>query len=231
MLCRVIQHVLFEDLGLFSGVLADRGYGIEYHQAGVDLPGPVEWLEADLRIVMGGPIGVGDRASYPYIEDEINLVRRAVESGGAVLGICLGAQFLAAAMGAAVYPNTGPEIGFGPLELTPAALDSPLGRLKDVPVLHWHGDTFDVPKGAERLASTPGTPNQAFRRGGGILALQFHPETDFSRFEQWLIGHTAELSRHNLDPARLRKEARAHAPLLAERAPLFFNDWLDGLKN
>ena len=124
------------------------------------------------------------------------------------LGICLGAQLIAAARGERVYPSPGGvEIGFGPLDLTAAGAAAPLGEVAGTPVLHWHGDTFDLPGDAELLASTPACANQAFAIDDHVLALQFHVEADPARIEQWLIGHSHELVSGGHDIAKIRDDA------------------------
>jgi GMP synthase (glutamine-hydrolysing) len=211
----VVRHVPFEHLGVLAGVLAERGYTIHYLEAGLDPVNQDAVRDADLLIVLGGPIGVGDVATYPFLAGEIATTRTWIESGRPVLGICLGAQIIAAALGAPVGPaRGGVEIGYAPLRLTPDGRASVLGALGATPVLHWHGDEFQIPDGATRLAETPGFPNQAFSHGPNVLALQFHLEADHTRLEQWLIGHAHELAANRIDVAALRADARRHGPAL-----------------
>ena len=127
-----------------------------------------------------------------------------------MLGICLGAQLISRIMGGHVGPmkHGKKEIGFGPLEYTPEGASSPLALLGNVPVLHWHGDEFEIPKGAVRLAKTELCPNQAFSVGTHILGLQFHMEADPAFIESWLVGHCAELSNAGIDIPKLREDAK-----------------------
>jgi GMP synthase (glutamine-hydrolysing) len=229
MLCRVIQHVSFEDLGLWNQVLLARGFEIVWHQSGINLPAEEEWLAADLGIVLGGPIGVNDQKQYPWLWNELGLVKSRIAAGRPLMGICLGAQLIAAALGAAVYPNSKKEIGWNVLQLSPKGLLSPLRHLRDVPVLHWHGDTFDLPKGAELLAATDLTKHQAFSLNSNTLALQFHPEADASSLERWLIGHTCELGHAGIDPSTVRAENERFGQILRAKSVLVFEEWLDGL--
>jgi GMP synthase (glutamine-hydrolysing) len=222
----VVRHVAFEDLGLLEPLLLERGYDIRYAEAGIDA---LPERAADLLVVLGGPIGVGDVAAYPFLADETALIRRTVDAGAPVLGICLGAQLTAAALGAEVTRGE-VEIGFGPLSLAPEGEASPLGRVGDAPVLHWHGDTFAIPEGAVRLASTAACANQAFAIGDRVLGLQFHLEADPARLEQWLIGHSGELAQHGIDPRVLRDDARHLGPELAARGSAALGAWLDGLR-
>lgn len=218
----VVRHVAFEDLGLLSPLLAERGYAVRYLDAGIDAP--PEAAE-DLLVVLGGPIGVGDVAAYPFLADEMALIRRTVEAGVPVLGICLGAQLTAAALGAPVTRGE-VEIGFAPLQLTDEGAGGPLAGVVGAPVLHWHGDTFAIPDGAARLASTAACANQAFAIGARVLGLQFHLEVDPSRIEAWLIAYGDELRAHGIDPQSVRR----HGPALAERGAAALAAWLDGLR-
>ncbi|HAM45556.1 MAG TPA: glutamine amidotransferase [Propionibacteriaceae bacterium] len=224
-----IRHVGFEDLGLLEPLLTDRGYQIRYLEAGVE-PITVEAvLRPQLLIVLGGPIGVYETDSYPFLVDERNAVAARLSAGKATLGVCLGAQLIAAALGAEVRPTGGKEIGYGPLTLTAEGRQSVLGPLDGVPVLHWHGDEFANPEVADRLAETPGFPNQAFSVGSTVLGLQFHIEADSTRLEQWLIGHANELAAAGVDPRRLRADAASYGPQLATVASGVVRDWLDGM--
>jgi GMP synthase (glutamine-hydrolysing) len=221
--------VLFEDLGLLDELLTQRGYEVAYLEAGVDPLTPALALEPELLVVLGGPIGVGDVERYPFLADEIAAIGARLDAGAPTLGICLGAQLMAAALGAEVAPTGRMELGFAPLTLTDAGRDSALAELDGVPVLHWHGDAFAIPEGAVRLAETPGFPNQAFARGSAALALQFHPEVDPARLERWLIGHAGELAGADVDPRALRSDAAAHGEALTAAGGRMFGRWLDGL--
>ncbi|MCF4167093.1 glutamine amidotransferase [Zavarzinia compransoris] len=191
--CLVLRHLAFEDLGLIEGVLLERGFAIRTQEVGVDDIAALDPAADDLVIVLGGPLAAYEDDLYPYLRDEIAFLSARLEADGAILGICLGAQLLAAAAGAAVYPGAEKEIGWAPVTLTAAGHASPIAAIDGHDVLHWHGDTFDLPDGAVRLASTGTTLNQAFGIGDRVLGLQFHIEVLPERFETWLIGHRAEL--------------------------------------
>lgn len=208
----------------------NRGYEVEYVQAGTDVLSSQDWLDADLVVVLGGPIGVDDLDLYPWLGDEIVRIRQRLGSQRALLGLCLGAQLMAAALSARVAPLPNKEIGWGPISLTAAQAGSPLRHLAGLDVLQWHGDAFDLPQGAELFASTPMTPNQAFGVGPAALALQFHPEVHASRMEPSLIGHTVELRADSVDICLLRvSSARQDPGAQALAAGRLVNEWLDDL--
>jgi GMP synthase (glutamine-hydrolysing) len=120
-------------------------------------------------------------------------------------------------------------MGFAPLELTEAGARSPLRHLHHQPVLHWHGDTFDLPPGGEHLASTAVCRNQAFSIGAHALALQFHPEAELPALEDWFVGHAVELAAAHIDVPSLRAQAAKNLPTLREASGLMLKAWLDGL--
>lgn len=222
----VVRHVAFEDLGTFGPVLSAAGFDLTVMDAGVDdVFEPI--VHSDLVVVLGGPIGVYEQDRYPFLSDELRALSKRAREGRATLGICLGAQLIAAALGARVFPGGKKEIGWGPLELTAAGRDSCVGKLQGQSVLHWHGDTFDLPRGAELLASTSVYPHQAFSVGSNILALQFHPEIDGRRFEQWLIGHTGELTACGIDIGEFRAKVKQGAGALRAAGASLLSHWLE----
>lgn len=224
----VVQHLAFEDLGSFAQPLRELGHAIRVVQAGVDdVAQAID--DAELLVVLGGPIGVYETDRYPFLVDELAALERRLAARRPTLGVCLGAQLMARALGAAVYPGGRKEIGWGELQLPPAGLQSPLRHLDGVAVLHWHGDTFDLPLDAELLASSPVYPHQAFRVGCNVLALQFHPEALTQQFECWLIGHTGELAAAGLDVPTLRSQARTQGPLLEQAGRAMLKSWLADL--
>lgn len=134
--------------------------------------------ELDFLVVMGGPMGVYEESKYPWMVAEKAFIRSCIESGKPVLGICLGAQLMASAMGAPVVPNHWPEIGWFPLQKSEVGKNQPLMDEFDTktPVFHWHGDTFGIPMGAKHLLKSEACVNQAFLVADKALALQFHLE-------------------------------------------------------
>jgi GMP synthase (glutamine-hydrolysing) len=192
-----IQHVPFEGPGLVAEVAAQRGIELQlcHPYRGDPLPSKEE---VDGLVVMGGPMGVFDTTEHPHLARESELIAAVVEAGRPVLGVCLGAQLMAHALGAAVYRGEQAEIGFGSVSLTEAGREDPvLGSLvrKDpvlgspgldtVPVVHWHQDTFDLPDGALCLARSALYPHQAFRVGERAYGLQFHVEVNRQLADAW----------------------------------------------
>ncbi len=226
--CTVLSHLAFEDLGLLEPILYDRGFKVRV----IDVPSqgaPTEslWFDADLWVVLGGPIGVCDTDDYPFLTNELAGVGARLTRDRPVLGICLGAQIMAASLGGKVGPNPkGKEIGWSSLTLNDAGLKGPLRHLKNHHVLHWHGDKIDPPGGAQVLASTEITPCQAFAWGERALGLQFHPEPTAAGLERWLVGNTAELNAAKIDIGRLRADNQAYAPLLPQALQNTALEWL-----
>src|SRR4051794_24351619 len=147
-----IRHLAFEDAGTLEGVLADRGIALRYLEAGVDDLSPAK--NADLLVVLGGPIGIYEVDRYPFLKQELATIEAAVKQGVPTIGICLGCQALAAVLAARVYPGKQKELGWDEMMLTKDGKASPVGAIDGIRVLNWHGDTFDLPAGAARLAST-----------------------------------------------------------------------------
>ncbi len=228
----VIRHVAFEDLDQFAHVLADAGYTIRYVEAPTDDLNDESIANADLLIVLGGPIGVYEQDAYPFLKNELRLIAQRHTDRKPVLGICLGAQLIAQALGGHVHPGHGKEIGWSKLTLTPAGQNSPLRHLHDVAVLHWHGDTFTRPAEAELLASTAMYENQAFSVGQHILAMQFHPEVSARGLERWYVGHACEISGvASISVPQLRQAAADHELALRAAATACFHEWLSSARH
>ena len=180
-----LQHVPFEGLGSIESWLRSARYEITRTPffESTDLP-PAR--KVDFVIVMGGPMSVNDDTRHPWLVDEKRFIRDCIQTGKPVLGVCLGAQLIASAMDAEVYPNPAKEIGWFPVEA--AASDNEFGLPSSMTVLHWHGETFDLPDGARLLARSEACENQAFQFGGRVLGLQFHLETTPDAVRQ-LVEH------------------------------------------
>ena len=172
MRAHIIQHIWFEDSGTISEILKERGWVITVSQIdnGDQLPQTLENI--DLLVIMGGFMSAYDEINYPFLRDEKMLIKMAAQQGIKTLGICLGAQLIASAFGANVYPNTHKEIGWLDIKSTQ---NCPFLPTK-LTVFQWHGDTFDLPPSAELLASSEICKNQAFMINSSVIALQFHLE-------------------------------------------------------
>ena len=225
-----IRHVAFEDLGLLAPLLAERGFGVRYVEAPTDDLRAEDPLAPDLVVVLGGPIGAYEEALYPFVRDELRLLEQRLAAGRPTLGICLGAQLMARALGARVYPGARKEIGWGALALTPEGKESALRHLDGTRVLHWHGDTFDLPDAARRLASTDVTENQAFAWGTAAVALQFHAEAAGAGLERWLVGHACEIAAtQGVSVEGLRRDTRDCTPAMERAGRALFEEWLGSL--
>ncbi len=188
----VLQHVPFEGLGSIASWLADRQAAVSftrfYEASTLPAIGGT-----DLVIVLGGPMGVHDEDRYPWLAEEKRFVRQCIDTGVAVLGICLGAQIIASVLGARVYANAEKEIGWFPIDFLPiaAAGDIFTGFPDHIEVFHWHGDTFDLPDCAGHIARSAACAHQAFVFRERVVGLQFHLETTALSAGQ-LLAHCAE---------------------------------------
>jgi GMP synthase-like glutamine amidotransferase len=182
----VLQHIACEPPGVYEDVMRERGVAI--HRVELDegeaLP---DWRDFDAIVAMGGPMSVNDEAELGWLAAEKRAIGEAVRAGTPFWGACLGVQLLAASLGARVYAGARPEVGLLPVTLTPEAADDPVfeGLPREPLTLQWHGDTFDLPDGAVRLAGSPAYPNQAFRFGRVAYGVQFHLEVSVEMARAW----------------------------------------------
>ncbi|HVW77149.1 MAG TPA: glutamine amidotransferase [Alloacidobacterium sp.] len=226
-----IRHVHFEGLGSLAFVLMELGYNITYLDVGKDDFSSLNVLEPDLLVMLGAPVGVYEEDQYPFLVTERNLLAKRLQANLPTLGICLGAQQIAYTLGANVAFSGHKEIGFAPVELTAEGRAGLLRHLEAVAVLHWHGDMFEIPAGALRLAGTALCRNQAFSLGRNVLGLQFHPEVDDAHaLEAWLVGHASELASAKIDPRAIREDAKRCIAPLRVAAQKLFKEWLEQLE-
>jgi GMP synthase (glutamine-hydrolysing) len=224
-----IRHVPHEGLGALAQPLAEAGFDVRYHDAWTS-PDPAASgaLDAGLLVVLGGPMGVPEADRYPFLRHEIDVLKKRLAADRPTLGICLGAQLIAAASGARVFSGDRFEIGYLPVTLSPEGRNSCLAPLADAPrVLHWHGDTYELPSGATRLASSALYREQAYSIGKRVLALQFHPEVDAAMLETWIDAGEHEIARGDADAAALRAQARELETSIAPKAHALLGAWLD----
>jgi GMP synthase (glutamine-hydrolysing) len=223
-----LRHVAFEDLGLLASVMEREGWDVSFCEAAVDDLRHNSIRNANLLVVLGGPIGAYETDAYPFLNSEIGLIEYRLSRNLPTLGICLGSQLMAKALGSRVFAGHVKEIGWGGIELTAEGASSCLNTLQkaDAVVLHWHGDSFDLPEGAQRLASNTHYENQAFAYGSSALALQFHLEADPRRLEEWYVGHAVELAAAKVSVRELRAATLKFANGLADQADRVFTRWL-----
>ena len=225
----VIRHLAFEDLGNIQPVLDQIGAEVSYIEAGQD---PINETvnDCDLLVILGGPIGVYEDEEYPFIGDELTLIQNRVKAKKPLLGICLGAQLIARAMGSKVYPGHQKEIGWGRLTFNSEVDNNPLALLGEQAILHWHGDTFELPSVATLLASNENYPNQAFAIENFCLAVQFHPEVTVAGMERWFIGHTGEIAAtENVSVKALRQDTAEIGQALQPVAQKIWASWFEQL--
>jgi GMP synthase (glutamine-hydrolysing) len=216
------RHAPLEGLGSIAEALERRDIGCRYADLYAEPAAVPDAADFAGLILMGGPMSVND--DLPWLRDEMRCVRRAIARGLPVMGVCLGAQLIAKALGARVYRNPVKEIGWAPVYWAEAAQTDPLfgGCSGPETVFHWHGETFDLPEGAELLAYSDACRRQAFRVGANVYGLQFHLETTPEMIADWCrqdeaCGAAREMEAP-IDPY-------AHASRLAELAGTVFDRW------
>lgn len=220
----IAKNVTNEGPGTIADFLEgmDRPYDI-VDLTKEDLPAVGEY---DTLIMLGGPMSVNDTAAYPYLQKEIDFACDLMKTGKRVLGVCLGAQLMARALGAKVYPGPEKEIGWYDMELVDAGPEDPLMSMlargqRACKVFQWHGETFDIPIGAERLAQSDLYPNQAFRYGNNAYAFQFHIEVSKEMISDWLKNEPVDMTK-------LGQETEAYYADYAARAESFYESFFDG---
>ncbi|SNS10249.1 GMP synthase (glutamine-hydrolysing) [Sphingomonas laterariae] len=227
----VIRHVPVEGVAGFRAAIEAAGYAVDRIDV-TDARFPeTDLIAPDLVVMMGGPMGVYETDRYPWIACQVRRLGLRLAADRPTLGVCLGAQMMAAALGARVYPGGRQEVGFAPVTLNGAGAGSPLRHLDGNPMLHWHGDTFDLPEGTELLASTGLYAHQAFRRGPNILALQFHAEMgEDPRFDSWLEKWPDAIAAAGSSANELRAHHDAHGPNAVAAGRRMIAEWLEGLR-
>jgi GMP synthase (glutamine-hydrolysing) len=226
----IIRHVPYEGVAGYRAPIEEAGYSIDRIDVSDPEFGSVDLREPDLLIMMGGPMGVYEQDVHPWIPCQLRRLKLRLDAERPTLGVCLGAQMIAAALGADVHMGPVKEIGFHPIALNDNGAGSPLRHIEDVPVLHWHGDTFTLPERVELLGSSTAYPHQAFRRNDHLLALQFHAEMgEDPRFEAWIESSPETLAHAGLCPNHLRAEHDRHGSTAVAAGRLMIEEWLSTL--
>jgi GMP synthase (glutamine-hydrolysing) len=227
----IIRHVPYEGVAGYrepveqAGYLLDRIDVTDPSFSSVDLCGP------DLLIMMGGPMGVYEQDQHPWISCQLRRLRLRLQADRPTLGVCFGAQMMAAALGADVFAGPAKEVGFHPVTLNSAGAASPLAHLDAVPVLHWHGDTFTLPDNVELLGSSHLYDHQAFRRGPNLLALQFHAEMgEDPRFHHWVEQSPDSIIEAGSDQASLNAAHDVLGPVAVAAGRRMIAQWLGELR-
>ena len=228
----VLQHIACEPPGVYEDVLLERGARL--HRVELDDGDPLpDWRAFTAIVAMGGPMSVNDDLKLPWLGAEKRAIADAVRAGRPYWGACLGVQLLAASLGARVYSGSAPEVGIMPVTLTPEARGDRVFKdlPQTLPTLQWHGDTFDLPAGAVRLAGSPAYPNQAFRFGDRAYGVQFHLEVSTEMAREWAeVPAYGEYLDRVHGPGSLPlliDELARRAPEMLDYGRRMFSSWLD----
>ena len=224
----VLQHIACEPPGVYEDVLRERGATLHRVEvdAGEELP---DWRELSAIVAMGGPMSANDDADLPWLREEKAFIADAVRASMPYWGVCLGVQLLAASLGARVYAGAEPEVGVLPVELTEEGRRDPVFAAlpPSLPALQWHGDTFDLPAGAVRLAGSPAYPNQAFRFDHAY-GVQFHLEVSSGMAREWMdVPEYANALERTIGGETLLRAVDESAAEMLEHGRALFGRWLD----
>jgi len=225
----VFQHDPFEDLGFFGEVLEKQG--ADYRVVRLfhgEMPAE-EWEHVRALIILGGPMNVDEEDGFPFLRWEKRIIRAAIDEAVPILGICLGAQLIATTLGTPVFHGPVREIGWSPISITPhGQVDSLLGYLpENATVFQWHGDGFDLPAGAIRLASSAHYGTQAFRLGKTIYGLQFHLEVTPRMIERWIEERSKDLAlAPYVLPEKILADTQSYAPALKYYGERFLSEFV-----
>ena len=224
----VLQHIACEPPGVYEDVLRERGATLHRVEvdAGHELP---DWGKFSAIVAMGGPMSANDDAELPWLGEEKQLIGDAARAGMPLWGVCLGVQLLAASLGARVYAGDEPEVGMLPVELTHEGRRDPVFAAlpPTLPALQWHGDTFDLPEGAVRLAGSSAYPNQAFRFENAY-GVQFHLEVSGEMAREWLgVPEYASALERTIGGEKMLRAVDERVEEMLEHGRALFERWLD----
>lgn len=231
----IFQNWEPEGPGIFADVLDKKGWDrdIVHLYRGERIPS--NWENYDLLVVMGGPMNVYEEDTYPFLAQETVAIQKALERGMPVIGFCLGAQLMAKACGAKVYKGIKKEIGWYRVRITDEGMDDPLlnSFSREVIVFQWHGDTFHLPHGAVRLATSKDYLNQAMRIDTMSYGFQFHFEITRDMIVEWLRTGRREIREMAIDnlPERILKDSDINLPRAHALGISFFSNYLEMIEN
>ncbi len=228
----VFRHAAHETLGTLEPLLRNAGFDLHHLNFDQHPDAVPDMAACHGLIVLGGPMNCDEVSRHRHLALEVRTIQSAIRDGKPVLGICLGAQLLARALGAAVTPNSRKEIGWYAVAPTAAGQKDPLFRHFNgaEPVFHWHGDTFAIPEGAVHLASSAACAHQAFRYGTNVYGLQFHLEVDAPMIDRWLAApeNACELAalQGELDPAAIAAATPRHIDRSLALGNILFSEFI-----
>lgn len=226
----IFRHSIPDSSGTIGQVLRQRDVDITLVDSFFEPLHHFDPLAPDLLVVLGGACGVYQAEHYPFLKDELNIIRRRLEADRPTLGICLGAQLMAGALGQNVYKGAqGPEIGWYDITVNEEGRASVVRHFDSgfTQVMQWHGDTFDLPPQATLLASSPQYPNQIFSVGKRGMALQCHIEVTPYLLQNWFVGAAHAVHDGRIDLGGLRADTEKWSLIMQSQAELFLNEWLD----
>lgn len=225
-----VQHIGYEDLGSFETTLVREGFDVRYICSARGDLAELDAQTPDLLVILGGPMGAYEEERYPFLSHEIAFAERRITAGLPLLGVCLGAQITAKALGAKVYKGeVGKEIGWHPVHVNEAGMKTPMRHLchEATNMMHWHGDTFDQPQDTILLASSDLYACQAYTYASHVMALQCHPEVTPEKLERWYLGGAGEIAEiEGLTVNDLRRDADQYGKVLTAQADKFLTEWL-----
>lgn len=227
------RHTISNGLGTLGTALEKAGAAFHYIDSFHEDISHFDACEPDLLIIMGGECGAYQGELYPFLDDEVRIIERRLARDLPVLGVCLGAQLMAKALGAPVYIGPqGQERGWFPLSVTEEGMKTPVRHLdqQHTHMLGWHGDTFDLPDGAALLASSAQYKNQIFSYGRNALALQCHAEATPYILNSWFVGAVNDVASGAIDLEEMRADTKKHGQTLALQTEKFMLEWIDQIQ-
>lgn len=222
----VLQHDPTIHLGNIGPVLVEHGYDVRVVDATTEDVSALDAHSADLLVILGGEMGAYQTDEFPHLAHEQRMIKERLDAERPTLGVCLGAQLMAGALGERVYKGDTMQIGFRRVEPTAAGATSPIRHFEGVPVVEWHGDTFELPERATLLASSSDYSNEAFAIGDFALAVQFHPEVTDEMHERWVSDGYNELDEHAIDPEAMRSDREQYSAAMQAASRAAFSEWL-----